>query len=86
MLLAGLSAILSGCQTVPPTRHEGLSFGAGEAIAANTAMQMVDPWPWGVHRTDLAVPADREQYAPEDAAEEGQGAVNAGSDQSAVME
>ena len=33
--------------------------GAGDAIAANTVMQMVDPWPYGAQDTDLKVPADR---------------------------
>ena len=33
--------------------------GAGDAIAANTVMQMVDPWQYGVQDTDLSVPADR---------------------------
>ena len=27
--------------------------GAGDAIAANTVMQMVDPWQYGVQDTDL---------------------------------
>ena len=33
--------------------------GAGDAIAANTVMQMVDPWQYGAQDTDLSVPADR---------------------------
>ena len=40
-------------------RVEGVTPGAGDAIAANTVMQMVDPWQYGVQDTDLSVPADR---------------------------
>ena len=40
-------------------RVDGVTPGAGDAIAANTVMQMVDPWPYGAQDTDLKVPADR---------------------------
>jgi hypothetical protein len=40
-------------------RLDGVTPAAGDAIAANTAMQMVDPWQYGVQDTDLKVPADR---------------------------
>lgn len=38
---------------------EGLTFQAGNAVAHNTALQLVDPWPAGVQDTNLVVPADR---------------------------
>jgi hypothetical protein len=44
------------------SRFEGVYPGAGNAAAANTVMQMVDPWPKGVEDTDLSVPADLDQY------------------------
>lgn len=53
--------LLAGCQT-EPVRHEGVTSGAGDAIAANTIMQMVDPWPAGVQNTNLVTPADLDQY------------------------
>lgn len=64
LFLAALSAasILSACTTGPAHRHEGVSYAAGDAIAANTVMQMVDPWPAGVEQTHLSVPADLNQY------------------------
>jgi hypothetical protein len=37
-------------------------------MAANSAMQMVDPWPRGVEDTELIVPADPSQYRTEEAA------------------
>ena len=43
--------------------------GAGDAIAANTVMQMVDPWQYGVQDTDLSVPADRSSQEQEALAE-----------------
>jgi len=53
---------LSGCIKEEFQRIDGMTPGAGNAIAANTAMQMVDPWPVGVDDTELSVPADRTPY------------------------
>ena len=59
------SAILSaaarapGCATDRNMRTDGLTNGAGKSMAANTAMQMVDPWQEGVQNTKLRVPAVR---------------------------
>ncbi|MVA98975.1 hypothetical protein GN330_17140 [Nitratireductor sp. CAU 1489] len=58
LLLAAL-ALLSGCANDDFLRIDGVSAGAGDTVAANTVMQMVDPWPRGVEETDLAVPAER---------------------------
>ena len=38
-------------------------MGAGNAQAANTVMQMVDPWKYGVQNTKLLVPAQRSAAA-----------------------
>lgn len=58
MLLASVAA-LSACTSDETLRLDGMTIGAGEAIAANTAMQMVDPWPRGVENTKLRTPAFR---------------------------
>lgn len=50
---------LGGCAQDDYLRTEGLTVGAGDAIAANTAMQVVDPWQYGVQNTKLKVPAQR---------------------------
>lgn len=50
---------LAGCTTDDTQRLDGMTYGAGDAIAANTVMQMVDPWQYGVQHTDLEVPAER---------------------------
>ncbi len=59
VLLAGLAALASGCMTESKRQADGLTDGAGDAIASNTVMQMVDPWQYGVQDTDLLVPANR---------------------------
>lgn len=50
---------LAGCATEDVLRYDGVTTSAGDAIAANTAMQMVDPWPYGVEDTRLRTPAVR---------------------------
>jgi hypothetical protein len=53
------AALLPACTTSGVTRYDGVTAYAGDAIAANTALQMVDPWPYGVDGTDLKTPAVR---------------------------
>jgi hypothetical protein len=57
-ILAVLFSSLAGCNETFQ-RLDGLTPGAGNALAANTVMQMVDPWQYGVQNTNLVVPADR---------------------------
>lgn len=67
-----LSALaLHGCNTAEDPRVEGVSFGAGDAIAHNSALQIIDPWPAGVQDTDLAVPARRGGSAAESGGDTG---------------
>ena len=56
LLLAGL---VGGCTSDDYVRAEGVTPGVGNAQAANTVMQMVDPWKYGVQNTRLLVPAQR---------------------------
>jgi hypothetical protein len=56
---AALAAILTGCARDDFMRTEGLTLEAGDAVAANSALQIIDPWPAGVEDTRLRVPADR---------------------------
>jgi hypothetical protein len=59
LILTVLSSMaLAGCSETYQ-RLDGVTPMAGDAIAANTVMQMVDPWQYGVQDTDLEVPADR---------------------------
>lgn len=57
-----LAALLAaGCATDDEAvlRIDGVTPWAGDSVAANTVMQMVDPWPQGVESTRLLVPAVR---------------------------
>jgi hypothetical protein len=56
LLLAGFAG---GCTSDDYVRTEGVTPGVGNAQASNTAMQMVDPWMYGVQNTKLLVPAQR---------------------------
>jgi hypothetical protein len=67
VLVAACCAI-AGCSETYQ-RIDGVTPGAGDAIAANTVMQMVDPWPYGAQDTDLNVPADRSSQDEKAAAE-----------------
>lgn len=51
--------LVAGCTTSETLHHEGVTSYAGDAIAANTTLQMVDPWQYGVQDTDLETPAER---------------------------
>jgi hypothetical protein len=61
LLLAGFAG---GCTSDDYVRSEGVTQGAGNAQAANTVMQMVDPWKYGVQNTRLLVPAQRGTPGP----------------------
>ncbi len=63
--IAGLIAVASsGCTTSHDqlVRPEAITLGAGNSVAANTVLQMVDPWPAGVNDTDIESPADLKQH------------------------
>ncbi len=53
---------LAGCMSEDVLRYDGVTTSAGNAIAANSVLQMVDPWPRGVEDTNLRTPADLDQY------------------------
>jgi hypothetical protein len=67
--------LAAGCTTDDTIRTNGVTFGAGDAIAANTVMQMVDPWPHGVQDTDLVVPVERPEAAAIGSAAQGSAAT-----------
>ena len=69
-----LAATLAGCVS-GNGRYDGVTTGAGNAIAANTVMQMVDPWQRGVEDTDHTTPAERSATeAASESASSGSGA------------
>ena len=54
-----LASLGSGCLNDANRRADGLTDGAGNSMASNSVMQMVDPWQDGVQDTRLRVPAER---------------------------
>ena len=54
-----LAGLLTGCAQDDFMRTEGLTLEAGNAVATNSALQIIDPWPNGVDDTELNPPADR---------------------------
>ena len=58
-VLIGVAALCAGCMSEDLRSADGLTDGAGDTIAGNTVMQMVDPWKNGVQNTKLLVPAAR---------------------------
>lgn len=63
-LLALATLSLGGCVSEDYLRVEGVTPFSGNAVAANTVLQMVDPWPAGVEDTNLVVPAERDTPVP----------------------
>jgi hypothetical protein len=61
--MAALAGLLSGCAQDDFMRTEGLTLGVGDAVATNSALQIIDPWPAGVEDTVLNPPADRGDLA-----------------------
>ena len=62
---ASLCLLLASCANDDYLRTEGLTMTAGDAVARNSALQIIDPWPEGVEDTSLSVPADRSETAGE---------------------
>jgi hypothetical protein len=58
-VLIGLAGLGSGCVNDAYRRADGITVGAGDKVAGNSVMQMVDPWQDGVQDTRLLVPASR---------------------------
>ena len=56
--LAGALSLAS-CMSEDVLHYDGVTTAAGDAIAANSVLQMVDPWPAGVEDTRLRTPAWR---------------------------
>jgi hypothetical protein len=57
--LVCIAILTSGCVSEATRRADGLTDGAGNSMAANSVMQMVDPWQDGVQDTRLLIPAAR---------------------------
>lgn len=60
LTLTAAAALLSGCADYL-ARHDGVSFGAGNAAARNAAIHMIDPWPR--HSGNTNIEADGQRMA-----------------------
>jgi hypothetical protein len=70
LIAAGLTAIvlattLGGCSDFYFDRRDTIALGAGDAIAANEAQQIIDPWPAHSGNTNIAANGQRMQAAVE---------------------
>jgi hypothetical protein len=79
IVVLAFAAMAAGCMSDEYRRADGLTDGAGDAVAANTVMQMVDPWQYGVQDTDLLVPAARGSSGAAVAADDGKQSQTTGS-------
>lgn len=61
----GLSAMLGACSDIYYDRRETIALGAGDAVASNKVLQMVDPWPRYSANKNLAFNGQRMQAAVE---------------------
>lgn len=59
--VVGLGTILTGCSDIYYDRRESILFGANDAVASNTAVQTIDPWP--PSSVDRRAPANGERVA-----------------------
>jgi len=62
---AALSAMLGGCSELYMDRRDQIGLSAGDAIAANNAMQTNDPWPAHSGNTNIAFNGQKMQTAVE---------------------
>jgi hypothetical protein len=60
-----LGTMLAGCSDMYFDRRDPVALGAGDAIAANEAMQTIDPWPPYSGNTNIAANGQRMQAAAE---------------------
>ncbi|HUO00831.1 MAG TPA: hypothetical protein VMU69_31935 [Bradyrhizobium sp.] len=59
------AAALAGCSDMYFDHREGVTLGAGDAIAANEALQTIDPWPARSRNINIAEDGQRMQSAVE---------------------
>ncbi len=62
---AFVGAALGGCSDLYFARRDPIALSAGDAVAANSALQVVDPWPAHSGNTNIAFNGERMQRAVE---------------------
>jgi hypothetical protein len=54
-----LSSVLTACSDLYYDRRETMTFGAGDAVAADATLQTIDPWPPGSQNRDFSTNGPR---------------------------
>lgn len=62
---AAFGITLAGCSDLYWDRRDAIAFSAGDAIAANAAEQIIDPWPPHSRNNNIAFNGERMQRAVE---------------------
>ena len=66
LVLALAATMLTGaCTDMYLDRRDSVSFGAGDAVAANKVTHMIDPWPAHAGNRNIAYDGERMQAAAE---------------------
>jgi hypothetical protein len=63
--IAAFGMTIGGCSQLYLDRRDSLALSAGDAIAANEAVQVIDPWPPRSANTNLVFNGQRMQAAAE---------------------
>jgi hypothetical protein len=65
LLALAATMLLGACTDMYHDRRDSVSFGAGDAVAANKVTHMVDPWPVRAGDRNIAFDGERMQAAAE---------------------
>jgi hypothetical protein len=65
LLALAATMLLGACTDMYHDRRDGVSFGAGNAVAANKMTHMVDPWPARAGDRNIAFDGERMADAAE---------------------
>ena len=65
LAIGTLAMTVGGCSQIYLDRRDSIALGAGDAIAGNQAVQVIDPWPPRSANTNIAFNGQRMQAAAE---------------------
>lgn len=65
LAVGALGMTIGGCSQIYLDRRDSIALSAGDAIAANDAVQVIDPWPPRSGNTNLVFSGQRMQAAAE---------------------
>jgi hypothetical protein len=64
-ILTTAGAFLAACSDLYYDHRDTVSFGAGDAVASNAAVQTIDPWPRAAYNRNIPGNGERVQAAVE---------------------